>query len=1599
MTRFKYFILSLLLVVVSMPLAADTTTPKTYSEVGKPLYEQTDYYTADGKNIIKFSNHIALVGPHCLVNRLFSTVKVGSLNHDLDNLTDSTLDNEASFPSLVQANLGFTPIVSVRDMKRHYAPNTPAGFCVDASSGKSILKLDVGKTYIIRFFREGQFVDQKTVSAGKSIEGVNLSLVQLPGSKNVCFNVEATPTQEYDEIELCTAQGVNVDVATNTKLKYAYVGTANVYTLTNNPATEKESEKTEKNLEDYCNDMGRKPAVATVNWGLGTDKVIDADLTNFRLNLPVSVGISGIDKVTAKPTSDDTDQSDLFKAGTMVGFKMKAGSLLKLSVGTFAHINLYDKNGKKVQSEDCDASVLGLQVISGGDRTVSLEAKHDFSTVEILFPGLLNVDLGGTGVYYAFVTPAPTKADHHCPIGLTADLSLCNKNKTIQLEHNPNINITKWEVESAMAADGKTDVSKECTVDNTGLVTFAHTNDDSYNGTYVIKATAADGCYETITLTRGIAAGAYASGTCENKIENISGQTAEYALADNSHGGGSLLSISVLKKPSNIFDGNTNTCASWTGGVQIAQNVEIVGVKRADGTSFTSLLKDKTHSIRVGFVVEATSTGLNLNLLDGFMIKCYNSKSATPNNAVASVLVSDSKVLGLSLAGSNHVQKVEFAATIPAGTDFDEFTLWSTGTLNLSISTLNIYYPFYEDGSDAEKCNNQLAGSTQVSNSATGATISAGGSNASLVTVGGFMENLGNAVDDDPNYETAVTWGNGVQAGSYYSFGIKLGRTYDYRHQLAVVMNKDVNHYLSVNAGNYLKIETYYKGKATGDSKNSWQVLGADVLTTQDRDIYLMSPKQQYDEVVITMGAVANVADVQKLYGIALLSDADGDGVPDNRDDNSCEDPKITDLKMTSVCEGENSTISWKGTDKTANYQVFVPAESFTTKVSANSYGSLNFSVNIISLKKVGDNQVAYILDESGNTLGKVYYKVYPTTTHWRTNAASTDWNNWDNWVEGAPSACSNVIIPAGAKVYPVLTDVSTDVDKDYENACNGIHFEHDAAVENVYRLKYNSAWVDLALTPGVTRLYMSPVQSLVSGDFFASKIAEKDYFTPLTDDNATKNKLDVVDRVTYPLIQRVWENTTGDKVQFNMNSDMKTATPTTISVETSRWSNGFNSLAYDYATFSGSSKTSGTTTTVSGDAPLSFALMAAKGNTDTCFVHLPKSGARTYYYYDNSGNKLSTSVAPSHASAKLWSDNWSNGDELNLTYKNTSDGNGSKTDGIFLVGNPMMSHLNVKSFLEATANANSNNITGVKCYDGNTAYSVILVNGSLVSSSDLASKNLYVGPAQAFFVMQKGTTTTSGSTTMTTYKATQTVTYSKDMYGGQPASSDELYQSTASAAKGYNADEEVPSFLRVKADAGNYHVGTVLLQDNDTKAPTLIDEDYKPQFAIFSEEGGKAYDIRPVDQDFINLGFFMTKADSVRLSFETSGAFDASDWKLYDRETGDSYALDAAPTVWMNGDNVGRFYLSRIGAATGVNTVSEANGALVLSVSDGVATVKASKADLSSLTAYDEAGQLLTNVTANHAAKLSVAVPSGVVVLRATCADGHQQSWKVIVM
>lgn len=158
-------------------------------------------------------------------------------------------------------------------------------------------------------------------------------------------------------------------------------------------------------------------------------------------------------------------------------------------------------------------------------------------------------------------------------------------------------------------------------------------------------------------------------------------------------------------------------------------------------------------------------------------------------------------------------------------------------------------------------------------------------------------------------------------------------------------------------------------------------------------------------------------------------------------------------ILTTYACEDADITFSFTG--KTGlNYSVEAYDQSSDklspTKTTDNGNGTSNYEFTVKTTKS--GMYTARVMQESTSNSGytqdgTIDYVVHPTLTHWSPTTKSTDWNTWDNWVEGSPYHCTDVVIPTNAKVYPVLQNKNNDD----ENSCNGIHFEPGAAVENVF--------------------------------------------------------------------------------------------------------------------------------------------------------------------------------------------------------------------------------------------------------------------------------------------------------------------------------------------------------------------------------------------------------------------------------------------------------------------------------------------------------------------------------------------------------------------
>lgn len=951
------------------PMTGDWRGP---TQSTKPVWQQLDSESANYLN-----NRRALVGRHCMVNKLVNVVGVGSWINDLNNLVDEDLDNYATFPKIADVGVGVNPVTSVRDTKNHYAAGTTAGFSVVLAADASLLGLDVANCFALSFFLEGKLQTTVAVGNGQSFGGIGLSLITLPGSTDVCLDIAATAPCEFDEIALMPA-GVQVAVASTARLRYAFVGDLVKHTITE---TSMQNYAADHNRMPFSLDQGAQQREGRTN-GIETGYWIGSDLINDDLADGVAWGVISIGsqmeaRVGAAMSRQDPDQSQPFKAGSTVGFAYGNGSILNLPLGDAIRIRLYEGHWvdmgdyyeyqqTEVQDESVKINVLSVNLVKGGNYEVTIKANHDFSHARISFPTGLDLNLGGVKVKYAYVCDPP-EAYHKCDLGVSADVALCASDTQYQLTANGGIPVT-WSIVSQPAG-------ANATIDQNGLLTGITVEDLDYP--YIVRATAQDGCYEDIYVTSGLDI----ETRCDMPISND--DETQYALSTQLPGAdGALIVINdQLIDKENVLNANYNDYATYNSVINasVIDNLPIVGVKKLNGT-FSNGTKR-----RIGFVVETKSTGLSADALNIFNIRCYKNGVRTYWHAIDETNVVKAKVIA-----SGKVQKMRYSLTVPADVEFDEFALWISGTLSLNLEKFKIYYAFDEDAEGEyanTDCGDPLGcAGRMVSNDYDGATLNSNEIQfAGAINAANVVDNLSYLVDDDINSAVSVT--NTVSAGNGIVFAVDLGRVYSPKHQIGIVLD-DKTYLANAKVGNWLTIKTYLNGVRM-DSISDWSVIGVNAIGYGDKSFLYMNPTQPYDEVRITVAALVDALDFDtKYFGIFVRSDYDGDGTPDCQDDYICPNPLGVDVRYESEFDAVSQLNLYKNTVKVYNipeHPVMVEqmAEGSQIQVYRVDNDALVGTVTVTNVTTNSDGTYTIAYTNSRNDLSQYHPDVnrYPDPT------------------------------------------------------------------------------------------------------------------------------------------------------------------------------------------------------------------------------------------------------------------------------------------------------------------------------------------------------------------------------------------------------------------------------------------------------------------------------------------------------------------------------------------------------------------------------------------------------------------------------------------
>lgn len=796
-----------------------------------------------------------------MVSRFPDGVAVGMGVKNLSNLCDEKLDNYCDLPGVAEVKLLIgSPIVAVKDMKHYFDKDTKAGFKISGES--SLLKLDVLKSnYRIRFYKDGKELKTSPVEQlGFTVLGLSVGNVDL-GSNAVDIVAAEQPTEDYDEIALIGQDGIQLNVLKGLKIYYAFVGDAE-YSLT------------DKRIQAYDESIRLTPK--------STDYFNQQNLTDENLDNGVGIsavaqlGVSlGYAQVLAKKTNTS---SEVFPAGTEVGFVYSDGALI--GAGVTPKIYLLDKKGNEVYSKAVETTLLSIGVGAEGKK-VSIKAPCEFSGVKMRTIGVEVAN--GVKVKYAFIIPEPTTAGHQCTMSPTATLDICScEEKYVLNWDKKNYPDASWEMVSSTdnnvtfdAANYTLDFSKS----------KAYLEGNGAKATVLMKLTNTDGCKEEITINYG--GNNQPVEKKEMALVNTDPAKPAYELGDGSSFGLNILSI--VKNSANILSSKLNSFASYFGGVSLGKSY-LCSVKKTEG-----MISDGSKAIQAGFVVTAKGSFLAANLLKLLNVKIYNQGKEVGNQI-------NTAAIAAKLIGSEDTHKLRYFINVPAGTQFDEIRLYSTGLLGADLSVMNIYYAYTAD--ENAILDDPTEGAEIISFDKTGASINADRTQSiGLVTAGNGLKDLTNCIDGD--LTTCTRFPTGVEAVSGSVLAVNLGVTATRNKQLVVVVNKEAVG-LGLDVAGAIVVKTYKKKEAAADPAKAykadeqatedtkkkddsdlvdtfddWSVLGANVITRGDLGFIFIKPTNDYDEVAITEGKGVSALDGLSVYGILLRNDADGDGTPD----------------------------------------------------------------------------------------------------------------------------------------------------------------------------------------------------------------------------------------------------------------------------------------------------------------------------------------------------------------------------------------------------------------------------------------------------------------------------------------------------------------------------------------------------------------------------------------------------------------------------------------------------------------------------------------------------------------------------------------------
>lgn len=1368
--------------------------------------EQNETYGATYKP----NRRVPLVGEGRVINQITKNL-VGVLSNSdnkLEYLVDKNLDNSVKLTGLAEVTTTL-PILSVKDVNRVYYDSSngiKVGFLYKDPGG--VLNLDVLQGFWIQTLLNGKEQEMsKTQGSGNSFQLLNLNLLNVSGGLS---EISFTTKLPFDEVRIGCGS-ISVDVLSGLEFYYAFVGD-NPEKIAASFGYYKEAETNSENLIDKYPDNSEQLSM------LHHELYVDF---NEKIAKDSEIG---------------------FKTG---GFKTLDIDLTGLSLFELTN---NDANNKYVWGNEKELSGgIGISLLGTQDGSMSAIAKEDCYGVKIklntgLLGGLLDAILGllgNTRYYYAYSRdPVEIDVSSYFTIG----------NDTISTDYynlpTPSEGTVSYSLISG--PDGATSLN----------ISGSRITGMTVNGDYVVQAIYKRGeetswSYAVIHRNKK----EVVSG-CNTMMINTSDNPTQYSVEEPLGGQGGISLFNKIKDTQNLVDAEYNNYAEATNVLSLIQLGGLASVKS------TKVIEPQKGKIRVGFVMQTNNQLLGADVLKFFFIRLYKD-----GKEVFSGLTAENDAVGVGLIG-NDGSKLRFY--VETDQTFDQVELWTAGLLNVNLNTFRLYYAFYEPVNCEEYKGTSEACMEMITAQKHGATINYAETKfPSVVGVGTTMNNLSYVIDN--SQQTAASIVAGVSLISRSTVAVKFNSIRGGQPVGAILRKPGYG--LNASVLQNVTIAAYNGGQAVASESTSGGLASIEVISDAGLAYMEVTPLQDYDEVRISFPSLADALETVWLSGFYIRPDANGNGIPDcaeEPDDQGGTDG-ITYKGITGhVCVDETNDLGHVRISVDAKPELLKKLITFTCYPYNGNGQKIEQEAELqhqddkgyffeLSLP-VGDYSISGL-----STYNGLRAQVHPLKTTWKRNPTDTDWNNWSNWTDGSPWGCTNVVIPTGAKRYPVLESWSS-IDKFYGgNYCENIHFEPGAAVLNTQYLEYSRAYVEMEMADAMPRMISIPLQGMVTGDMFVSSEMPA-YFTPLNNE-------------TYPEVRH------NPLVRQQMYSRaVTTATsgkndPDSTIAATADWSRTFNAVAQPYEQAQGI-----------------MLMVGSEGDGTSYRLRFPKDYT-TYNYYTLSGGWMKSDTLQNGARDKngrfTYEESGFTPEKVrnSFTFELRNDKQGDKQGAdYFVAGNPFMSYLDIQKFLQQ----NSGSVSAI---------SVLSEEGDLITvSRDSKDGICTIAPLQAFYVVSTNTTLNQLN-----------VTYTSDMFV-QPSASTATRSSRS-------VSDPAAGEMKISAVSGNSVSSCSLLRSTGASDAynakedviSLIDEHFMPKVKVYTVAGKRALDIQKIKNAArVDLGF-MVKDGSQQTKFTLNYGSNWKGWTLVDKQTGNRYLLDGTSLTVNAGvmkSNNGRFYL-----------------------------------------------------------------------------------------